>query len=908
MSRSACAMICWIILCSPVCWALDAAVFLDPVKQDDAVLFREALRERGLTSWVEQFDADRPNPDQVELVMRRRASLLTEAAAVTLTDDERRPRLEQAHDILLQLIASQPDHRSRLYWLLESARDDLERLDPASFEAALVFELTGRDSARAAKHSDAAIKTLTELHNEVAAIWEATGKLEDAAIDQATDQGSLWFVEAIQQPAALLSAWARLCHATAADLPVAEQTEQFQKLLIEVTERRGWTQAEGVPVPRRAQALLMAAISARRVGQHDAARRYAQELIGLINAAPAAGQLGSLGLLAVLEQVRALRDAGRVNEAQQALTQARTWAAQTRKQDLPTELAICLAERTVMARGLVPADNSHSLFAAMEALGPLFNFMSASCAARDYAYRALAGALVGTAFDEQLQAQPLQLLVGAAVADLARASDDPQIVQRAGLAVAAAQTCMSSSAAIPADIRGELVYLVGRARYLQEQPVEAASALLTLAEQYPEHDRTPTALEQAVAVLGQQVFAAEADSPSQAWSLFVRTASTYRQRFPNSPLSAELAYQLGVALEHLGRFQEAEQAYAEVSADHAAMGIASLRRAHCLYQLSQARGGSPSSAPADLAGKVEQAARQAVERTRPPSGAAPADVCLHAEAIVLLADVLNRATAHPEEALELLDDFRGQYAHCAELQGPAQRERIEALLQLRRITAAREAIEEFVKTDPKLAGPVLAGLIEALQKEASILAEADDMRELRKLSEETAKLTASLLDWSREHPGNLSEADRLTIRIWRAQSLLNTDQPGPARELFAELSEATTQPSQDVAPTPAHTEVRLGLADSLRMLGQSREALPIYAGIYRTAEEESPFWWHALAGSLQCHTLLDSDPRAIVQAIRQRKHLTPGLGNAHWRRILEGLEQDNTTRAATQPAADPPSP
>jgi len=49
-------------------------------------------------------------------------------------------------------------------------------------------------------------------------------------------------------------------------------------------------------------------------------------------------------------------------------------------------------------------------------------------------------------------------------------------------------------------------------------------------------------------------------------------------------------------------------------------------------------------------------------------------------------------------------------------------------------------------------------------------------------------------------------------------------------------------------------------------------------------------------GTLDCHTRLEHNPQELVQAIRQRRHLSPDLGNPRCRRQLEDLERINMQR------------
>ena len=121
------------------------AVLPNPGELDESV-FREGLRQRGLSTWLEQYEADTPAIDEIDAELRRREKLLTEAD--TLLPAERARRIERADRILIALLAEHPEHRYRMRWQLERARDLIERLDPTAFDRLLLYELGGRDRQR----------------------------------------------------------------------------------------------------------------------------------------------------------------------------------------------------------------------------------------------------------------------------------------------------------------------------------------------------------------------------------------------------------------------------------------------------------------------------------------------------------------------------------------------------------------------------------------------------------------------------------------------------------------------------------------------------------------------------------------------------------------------------------------
>ena len=79
----------------------------------DESAFRDGLRQRGLTDWLEQYLSDTPPVDEIDAQLRRRESLLDQAARTGLSEPERRAT------------ATEAAARDRgLSWLAENQRAD----------------------------------------------------------------------------------------------------------------------------------------------------------------------------------------------------------------------------------------------------------------------------------------------------------------------------------------------------------------------------------------------------------------------------------------------------------------------------------------------------------------------------------------------------------------------------------------------------------------------------------------------------------------------------------------------------------------------------------------------------------------------------------------------------------------
>ena len=173
---------------------------IPPAGYVDEALFREQLRQRGLTDWLTQYYADTPAPDEIDAQLRRREALLDQAAKPGTPSYDRRVKMAEAADILGGLIAEHPEHPARLRWLFERARDELERREPEAFERLLLYETPGQDRARVASLSANAIETLEFVRREIAQAWETVGAMKEDVLDDATASGSLCMLEAQDRP------------------------------------------------------------------------------------------------------------------------------------------------------------------------------------------------------------------------------------------------------------------------------------------------------------------------------------------------------------------------------------------------------------------------------------------------------------------------------------------------------------------------------------------------------------------------------------------------------------------------------------------------------------------------------------------------------------------------------------
>ena len=883
----------------------------------DESTFRDGLRRRGLTDWLNQYDADNPATDGVTRQLRRRDDLLAQAADANLPAYERHARLNEASAILTELIAQQVGDARRMTWQLELVRDCLERRDPDAFEAVLLYEAGGRARASVAAASGAAVEAMDGLRKGIQAAWDKIGEMDEQAVAQATASGVLRDLEVIDRQSVMLSVWAELYRAMSADVDEQQRNAAFTRLLEEVTERQGWTEAQAAGQESlRCNALVIAAMASRHLKRFDEGAAYARQIVATMTKVgdPAERlQLRHASLLGILEQIRALRDAGKFTEALAAVAQGRQWAEQSRRDDMSAFLAIAILESEILARQANPQAAAAGWLGTAKALEPIRKFADQSPAHRELAYAAV-GLGMGplprlpepTTFQDQLLAGGvLRNLVADLPPEKRRNEATLKDVVRMLLSVATKPPENEPPATV-----GEVLFLFGRASYLAGDSLEACGVLCDMARKYPKHDRASTAIGQAVAIAQSMLRSSGTGPTAEARGAFLRAARLSRELAPDSVEAKRLQYFIARTLEDGGQLREAAQEYAAVVSEDANAFKATVRRAHCLRSLLQQAAADAKASQGDLRSIAEESlkAAQAAEAFAKNRSAGDAEHCLLADVVLMQADLLNNSLiSRHADAEGVLKDFEQRFQDCPDAVGPALRERVLALRQLKKLAEAREVVERFLKADPEHAGPVMARLLEAMRNELSEAADRGDDKAVKELAEEAVRLAEQLLEWSRARPGQVANNDSIMIRVWQAWSLADAGRVTEALPLFRELKALPKEKlPENAAP---RMDVRLGEATCLLNLGKPEEAVTLFNGIWQQAPERSPAWWQAFAGNLQCLAKLNAEPMAILQPVAQQRFQDVALGGPRWKRIIESVEDEVrarpvTTRAAPQTPAD----
>jgi tetratricopeptide (TPR) repeat protein len=248
------------------------------------------------------------------------------------------------------------------------------------------------------------------------------------------------------------------------------------------------------------------------------------------------------------------------------------------------------------------------------------------------------------------------------------------------------------------------------------------------------------------------------------------------------------------------------------------------------------------------------------------------------------------------QALELLEGFEGKYPEASDLIGRVLRARIIAYEGLGWLAQAEQEIPRYVQSDPERAAATLQALFEAKTAEVERLRKLGRRGEAQRKTQSALLLAEQIYAWARRPGAGLADRDRSALALQLAEARLAAGQLQAALDLFKTLSD-----DPDLAASGAHTaRLLLGLADTLIGLERYADALPHCNRLFRQTDKNTPLWWRALLGDLQCRTELGHDPAAIIRVIEQHRFLYRGrLGGTQVEGRFQALLERNRRRLET---------
>lgn len=264
------------------------------------------------------------------------------------------------------------------------------------------------------------------------------------------------------------------------------------------------------------------------------------------------------------------------------------------------------------------------------------------------------------------------------------------------------------------DTAMELGYARASLLLKSDRVAEAASAFLSLAKSFPEHERTPPAHLLWAMCLGKQ---SQVEKTAKAKASYLEALRAHRREYLDSPTAHEAAWLLAVEEEGAGHWNQALELFLGIPRSHARGRQAVGGVARCYTALLELQ--SPSSDDWFEVAAAAEAALTPMLRSATTEVWSPEQA---AAALVLARIWLERAPSDASRALQLLERVERTAAAAIagtsplpawnQLRGRAMQFKIVALAQSGHPNEARAVLESVAVDSPV----ELLGLLEGLNR------------------------------------------------------------------------------------------------------------------------------------------------------------------------------------------------
>lgn len=441
------------------------------------------------------------------------------------------------------------------------------------------------------------------------------------------------------------------------------------------------------------------------------------------------------------------------------------------------------------------------------------------------------------------------------------------------------------------ELRGDLLFDLGAARYQTGDTREAAEAFAELAREYPQHEQAAEAATNAYKLwLDVARNSQSREDFDRLADVLLNLLSTYSDH----PMRVEATWDLAVALQKAGRLDRAVAEFAKVPQESPHWEEAQFRSALCArLAVEQTRGTAEPeayrSAARDAAQRLQGYARAALERAE--AGENPEEARRWAaEALVSAAELLVAApTSEYEAALELVADF-GERFDQPGLTGRVLGVRIRAYRGLRDFEKAAATLDEFLaQTPPERAGAVLASLAAGMREEVERLRENQQMDAARNLAREAIGTFEQLQKWVQANEARAANAEM--VRFGLAQMYFYAGEYEQAQPLIDELVAANPQNGRYLRLQALLLTEQLPQEASAGAITRARQAWERILAAPRLREQAPQRYWEARYHWLALTQRL-GDTETVRKVLKELRIWTPELGGPPWKGRLEALWEE----------------
>ncbi len=862
-----------------------------------------------------------PDSDLTNLLLQRKVKLLVWADE-TESREKRRAALREANALLARMISEFGDDDRALDWQIELARALIyEQAEPA-YSSILYRGGTPEDHRTLGRLMEQAISVLERLRSFLEAEYARLDELTLNEYEQLDESGYVTKIEQAMPQAEYMLRWARFYSAIALEPGDTRRHLLLDGIFTELIEQKALLTTDHVVTHVQAQSLLLAGMSARRLGDYAEAQRHLRQAADVVDHLPDPRErrdLQWLITLATVERIRALRDDHRFDDAQQNLKRLQRHLAENDQDDFGRLLVLALLESSIAQARTAPAEDGPDAALTRPltdaATQPLMALAQQQPAYRDEVYAAIYEQLADVAQPEKLHPFQQCAIIAGHIAEATRlrhgqdqgaeatASDqrsaEARAVQLLDAAINLAQGLVARREVIANDLYCEALFNLGVARHHRGQRMEAAQQFTSVASQCPEFPRALAAATYAVEIAVELAEDPTLRRRRDVQNLLVTALRTLVEGFPGAEAAEYWRFFLAQALEDTGAYDEAAEQYAQVTGGHPHRLLARFRAGRCLARALMERTARDEPDLVDIkrrAGEARHALETFIETVQQaPAKAGERAQRAAAEAEVLIGEIsILPGVDNPQIALTRLDGFEDRHPQQRDLIGRVLRVRIVAYEATDRLADARQAVPQYIASAPDEAGPTLQGLFDATW------GEIERYRRLGRDDLADSKARAALLfaeqihAWAQNRSGQTSADDLYLLELQLAEAYLEAGQPAKALPLF----ELAVQIDADRQPDGEAHDPRalIGQARALYALQRYADALPLFNRVYREAPADARRRFAALLGDLRCRTELGEPADPIIAVIRQHRFLNPDLGSEDLKQEFAALEDRNQQR------------
>lgn len=871
--------------------------------------FRMGLKKLGLTDLLDFYVREFPPQDAVEAALLKRELRLNLYADPAVSTAERLRALDEATQMLRDLLRDHPDHEAAYAWRLELGRDLIERQAEPYRNNIL---LRGGSAADREKLAQLAGEALLVYDRLIQQLTEEEARIDDLSISQfekSAKTGQIERIEALLPKARYFRMWASYYRCLALGGGGANLHKALADIVAGLTDELKLTTIEHRYTHTQAQALLLAGMTYRLLNSPDRAEDSLSRAISVANAVSDFAERHNLRWVvttATLERAKNFRDTGQYQSALRLLDEYRAELPENTPNSFDLRFAVALIEGTIHraeANALPAGENARRAELLFKSRQPLIHLARQQPGYQDEVYAELFKLLGDVDDPAALDPFEKSVLLAGLLRRVREIKDQTEVAGAAAngagvvrlrqerrqlleKASTMARSLIAENSELAVELRPEARFNLAVCLHEQGQVLEAIGQFNQVVQDHPEFARSRSAAEYAVrlAESAYDMMDADAGARKSIRSVYLMALRGLISNFRDSDAARSRRFTYARVLQEDGDFEEAARQYGLVPADDPRACEALFHVAECHFNMLRQLTGSSDR---DRLETQVVLTRQSAERfqERATGSQAPGLARYIAESRLISAETeLLSQDPKPDRALEFLADFEVGFAQEPDRLGRAMRIRILAYQRKGDLSRAAAIIPEYMGRDPRYAGAVLQDLLRTFNEEITQARKNQHHDQARKAAQDALLVARSLYEWSATAAG-LDVESRRAVELEYGEALLRAEQQEQALEVFRVLLER-------VPDKRWGGRALLGLAEAYFALRRYPQALQQFNLLFQHSSENSELWWKAFLGEVECRRVLDQEPEILYNLISQKRVFFPNMGGADMKEQFDRMQAE----------------